>query len=153
MSNTYTQLYIQVVFAVKYRRCLIANEWKDELYKYMTGIIQMHDHKVIAINGMLDHIHIFIGMKPAQSLSQLLQYIKGSSAKWINEKELIQSKFEWQSGFGAFSYSRSQLSRVATYIENQEQHHKGKSMLTEYREFLKKFEINYNDAYIFHDPL
>jgi putative transposase len=153
MSNTYTQLYIQVVFAVKYRRCLIANEWKDELYKYMTGIIQMHNHKVIAINGMPDHIHVFIGMKPSQSLSQLLQYIKTSSSKWINDRKLIQSKFEWQSGYGAFSYSRSHLSRVATYIENQEQHHKEKSMLSEYKEFLKKFEIDYNEAYIFHDPI
>lgn len=153
MANTYTQLYIQIVFAVKYRRCLIDYEWKEELHKYISGIIQRYNHKVIAINGMSDHIHIFIGMKPAQSLSQLVQFIKEDSCKWINEQKLVHSKFQWQLGYGAFSYSQSHIATVATYIENQEHHHKEKSMRKEYREFLQKFEIDYNDAYIFHDPI
>jgi len=151
MSDTYTQIHIQVVFAVKYRQCMIEKEWKNELYNYITAIIQHYNHKVIAINGMPDHIHIFFGMRPNQSLSDLMQHIKASSSKWINDKELTKKRFRWQSGYGAFSYSKSQLSRVATYIDNQEQHHKEKSMLSEYKEFLQKFEIDYNEAYIFHD--
>ena len=153
MSDTYTQIHIQVVFAVKYRRCLIGKEWKNDLYNYITTIIQNNNHKVISINGMPDHIHIFLGMRPSQSLSNLMQDIKASSSKWINEKKLTTKKFSWQAGYGAFSYSKSQLFRVASYIDNQEHHHKIKSMLTEYREFLQKFKIDYNEKYIFHDPL
>ncbi|MBC7488007.1 MAG: IS200/IS605 family transposase [Cytophagaceae bacterium] len=153
MSDTYTQIHIQVVFAVKYRQCLIEKEWKSDLYDYITAIIHNNNHKVIAINGMPDHIHIFFGMRPAQSLSNLMQDIKASSSKWINEKQLTKRRFRWQAGYGAFSYSKSQLSKVAAYVDNQEEHHKEKSMLVEYREFLQKFEIDYNEAYIFHDPM
>jgi putative transposase len=153
MSDTYTQIHIQVVFAVKFRQCLIPKEWKNELYNYITAIIQNNNHKVIAINGMPDHIHIFFGMRPNQSLSNLMQDIKASSSKWINEKRITDKRFRWQAGYGAFSYSKSQLSRVADYIENQEKHHEEKSMIAEYKEFLKKFEIDYNEAYIFHDPI
>ena len=95
MPNTYTQIHIQVIFAVKKRTGLIQKEWKDELYKYITGIIQHHDHKLLAINGMPDHLHAFFGMRPAQSLSDLMQDVKGSSSKWINEKKLIKARFEW----------------------------------------------------------
>ncbi len=153
MSNTYTQLYIQVVFAVKYREGLIEKEWKNDLYDYITAIIQNCNHKVIAINGVQDHIHILFNLKPNQSLSDLIQDVKANSSKWINEKSLTKKRFRWQAGYGAFSYSKSQLSRVATYIENQEQNHKHKSMIAEYKEFLHKFEINYNENYIFHDPI
>ncbi|MDF2456795.1 MAG: tnpA [Cytophagaceae bacterium] len=149
MSDTYTQIHIQVVFAVKYRQCLIEKEWKHDLYDYITAIIHNYNHRVIAINGMPDHIHIFFGMRPSQSLSHLMQDIKASSSKWINEKRLTNKRFRWQAGYGAFSYSKSQLSRVATYIENQEQHHKDKSMIVEYKEFLQKFEINYNEPIYF----
>ncbi|MDB5258067.1 MAG: transposase [Chitinophagaceae bacterium] len=142
-----------MVFAVKYRQCLIDKEWKNDLYNYITAIIQHYNHKVVAINGMPDHIHIFFGMRPNQSLSDLMQHIKASSSKWINEKKLTSKRFRWQAGYGAFSYSKSQLSRVVSYIDNQEQHHKQKSMLVEYREFLQKFEIDYNETYIFHDPV
>lgn len=151
MANTYTQIHIHVVFAVKHRAGLIQREWKDELYKYITGIIQNHQHKVLAINGMPDHIHIFFGMRPVQSLSELMQDIKGSSSKWINEKRFTKHKFEWQEGYGAFSYSKSQVADVVKYIENQETHHKKESFLEEYKNFLQKFEINFDDRYIFKD--
>ena len=107
------------------------------MYKYITGIIQAQDHKLLAINGMPDHLHVFFGMRPIQSLSDLMQDIKGSSSKWINEKKFIKEKFEWQEGFGAFSYSKSQASRVIAYVENQEVHHRKITFLEEYKSFLK----------------
>ena len=149
MPNTFTQLYIQFVFAVKGRESLIQNTWKDELYKYITGVIQKHDHKLLAINGMPDHVHIFFGMRPTQSLSDLMQDIKGSSSKWINEKKFIKDKFEWQEGYGAFSYSKSQASRVIAYVQNQGVHHGKITFLEEYKRFLEKFEVDYDERYIF----
>ena len=124
MANTYTQLYIQFVYAVKFRAGLIQPKWKDELYKYSTGIIQKNKHKLIAINGMPDHVHILIGINPRQSISDLMQDVKGCSSKWINEKGFLNQKFEWQDGYGAFSYGRSQVGAVINYINNQEIHHK-----------------------------
>jgi REP element-mobilizing transposase RayT len=106
MANTYTQIHLQFVFVVKYRNGLIHPSWKEELYAYIIGITSFHNHKVLAINGMPDHLHIFVGMRPSQSISELLQDIKGSSAKWINEKGFLKQKFEWQEGYGAFSYSK-----------------------------------------------
>ncbi len=107
MANTYTQIHLHLIFAVKGRQSLIQKNWKDELYKYITGIIQNHQHKLLSINGMPNHLHILIGYRPSQSLPDLLQDIKGDSSKWINTKGLIKGKFEWQSGYGAFSYSKS----------------------------------------------
>jgi len=141
MANTYTQIHIQVIFAVKKRTGIIQQEWKDELYKYITGIVQRNSHKLLAINGMPDHIHLFFGMRPIQSLSDLVQDIKGNSSKWINEKKLIREKFEWQEGYGAFSYSKSQAPKVVTYVQNQEAHHRKIIFLEEYKNFLDKFEI------------
>ena len=141
MANTYTQIHIQFVFAVKFRDAVIHSSWKDELYRYMTGIIQNNKHKLIAINGMPDHIHILIGMRPTQSISDLMQDIKGSSSKWINQKGFIKGKFEWQEGYGAFSYGKSQVKDVIAYIENQEQHHSKKTFRDEYLDFLKKFDV------------
>jgi REP element-mobilizing transposase RayT len=149
MANTYTQIHIQSIFAVKKRSSLIQTEWKDELYKYITGIIQKHEHKLLAINGMPDHLHVFFGMRPAQSLSDLMQDIKGSSSKWINERGFVRGRFEWQAGYGAFSYSKSQVPNVISYIENQEIHHQKKTFLKEYVEFLKKFEVDYDERYLF----
>ena len=143
------QIHIQAIFAVKRRTGLIQKEWKDELYKYITGIIQAHDHKLLAINGMQDHLHVFFGMRPIQALSDLMQDIKGSSSKWINEKKFIKDKFEWQEGFGAFSYSKSQVSSVIKYVQNQEVHHRKITFLNEYKSFLEKFGIDYNEQYIF----
>lgn len=149
MANTYSQIYIQIVFAVKGRQNLISNNWKDELFKYITGIITNEDQKLIAINGMPDHIHILIGLKPNKALSDLVRDIKANSSRFINEKRWINGKFEWQTGFGAFTYSQSQLTNVIHYIQNQEIHHKTKTFKEEYIEFLKAFEIDYKDEYVF----
>ena len=151
MANTYTQLYIQFVFAVQNRASLIKPAWKDELYKYITGIVQNNKHKLIAINGMPNHVHIFIGYKPHQLIPDLLQDIKGSSSTWINKKGFNNGKFNWQEGYGAFSYSHSHIDRVVKYIINQEYHHKKKSFREEYLELLTKFEIDYNERYILND--
>lgn len=149
MPNTYTQIHIHAIFAVQDRYCMIKERWKNELYKYITGIIQQQNHKLIIINGTEDHIHVLFGMRPVQSLSELMQDIKGSSSKWINEKKFIPAKFSWQEGFGAFSYSKSQLQTVINYIANQEEKHKKLSFRNEYIEFLKQFEIDYDERYIF----
>ena len=149
MANTYTQIHIQTVFTVQNRQCLIGNKWKDELYKYITGIIQNYDHKVLQINGMPDHIHILIGMRTTQSLSDLMKKVKQDSSKWINNKGFIKVRFSWQAGFGAFSYSKSHIPRVINYIKNQENHHKKISFVDEYLDLMNEFEINFDKQYIF----
>ena len=149
MANTYTQIHIQFVYAVKFRESIIGKDWKDELYKYTTGIIQENNHKLIAINGMSDHIHILIGMRPTQSISDLIQDVKGCSSKWINKKGILKGKFEWQEGYGAFSYGKSQVNDVVNYIINQESHHKKITFLEEYQDFLEKFEVEYDEKFIF----
>jgi len=153
MANTYTQIHIQFVFAVKFRNGLIHSSFKDELYKYITGIIKTNNHKMLAINGMPDHIHILIGMRPTQSISELMQIIKANSSKWINEKKFLNVKFEWQEGYGAFSYSKSHVQNVINYIQNQEERHKTKSFQEEYLEFLEAFEVDYDERYIFKEPI
>ncbi|MCC5924624.1 MAG: IS200/IS605 family transposase [Crocinitomicaceae bacterium] len=149
MANTYTQIHIQAVFVVKNRDCVIKETWEDELYKYITGIIQSHGHKVLAINGMPDHLHVLFGLRPSQSLSDLLQDVKTNSSKWINEKKFMKTKFSWQPGYGAFSYSNSHVQRVINYIKNQKNHHKKKTFSEEYKVFLDKFEVDYNERYVF----
>lgn len=149
MANTYTQIYIHAIFTVQNRVCLICNSWKDDLYKYITGIIQNNNHKVLAINGMPDHVHILFGMAPTQSLSNLMQDIKGDSSKWINHKGFIRGRFSWQKGYGAFSYSKSQINSVIKYIVEQEIHHRKKTFIEEYQEFLSKFEVKFDEQYIF----
>ncbi len=152
MANTYTQIHIQAVFAVKARIGLIQNVWKDDLYKYITGIVQIHKHRMLAINGMPDHVHVFFGMLPTQSLSDLLQDIKGGSSKWINKNKFINGHFEWQEGYGAFSYSKSHVDQVISYIRNQEEHHRKQTFLEEYKDFLEKFEVEFDERYIFKEP-
>lgn len=149
MANTYTQIHIQVVFAVQNRQSLIKKDWKDEFYKYITTIIQNHEHKVLQINGMPDHIHILIGMRPTQSLSDLMKQVKQDSSKWINNKKFINGKFSWQSGYGAFSYSKVQLPRVIKYIQKQEEHHGTKTFQEEYMALLKTHEVDFEEQYIF----
>ena len=144
MANTYSQLYIHIVFAVKGRQNLISKNKKNEIYKYITGIITHQKQKLIAINGMPDHIHILVGIKPNISISDLVRDIKSSSSKFINEQKWINGKFEWQTGFGAFSYGHSQLATIIKYIENQEEHHKTKTFKEEYIAFLKLFNIDFN---------
>ena len=150
-NATYTQIHIQLVFAVKFREGLIQSSWKDELYKYITGIIQNNSHKLLAINGMSDHIHILIGLRPVQSVSSLVNDIKSNSSKFINEKRFLPVRFEWQKGYGAFSYGRSQIPIVIDYILNQEKHHETKSFRAEYLNFLRKFEIDFDEAYVFNE--
>jgi len=152
MANTYTQLHIQFVFAVKFRKALIQKAWKDELHKYMTGIIQNNGHKMLQINSMPDHIHILIGLRPLQSISSLVQNIKTESSKWIKDKEFCAAPFSWQEGYGAFSYSKSHVDEVVRYIQNQEVHHQKETFLDEYRHFLKVFEVEYEEQYIFKEP-
>ncbi|MGE5357333.1 MAG: IS200/IS605 family transposase [Deltaproteobacteria bacterium] len=149
MANTYTQLHIHFVFAVKYRKQIIMNSWKDELYKYITGIIQNNKHKLIIINGMPDHIHILVGLRPDQSISDLMKDVKQFSSKWVNNCKFFDGKFEWQEGYGAFSYSKSNLKNVIKYIENQEKHHNKKTFINEYKEMLEKNEVEFNEEYIF----
>ncbi|AUD03174.1 IS200/IS605 family transposase [Spirosoma pollinicola] len=149
MPNTYTQIYLHTVFAVKHRYALIQQSWKEDLYRYMTGIIQNQGHKLLAINGMPDHIHAFIGINPKQAISELMQDLKGDSSKWINNKRLVKGHFEWQTGYGAFSYSHSQIDSVVKYILNQEEHHQKRTFEEEYLAFLQKFDVPYDDRYLF----
>jgi putative transposase len=151
MGNTFTQIYLQFVFAVQDRYSLIGNAWKNDLYQYITGIIRNNKHKLIAINGTANHLHVFIGYKPHQLIPDLLRDIKGGSSKWINEKGFVQSKFSWQAGYGAFSYSHSQIDHVVTYIVNQEEHHKKKSFREEYIQLLDRFNIEYKKQFILKD--
>jgi putative transposase len=153
MANTYTQIHLHLIFAVKYRTGVVQNTWKEELYKYITGIVQQNKHKLILINGMPDHIHLLVGFRPNQSIADLLQDIKANSSKWINEKGFVKGRFEWQEGYGAFSYGKSQIKDVIKYIENQEEHHKKKTFREEYITFLDAFEVEYDEKYIFKELL
>ena len=149
MAGTFSQIYIQIVFAVEHRESLISPEWEEELYKYITGIIQNKGQKMIAINGMPNHIHIFIGMKPSCCLSELVREIKKSSNDFIKEKKFSKYKFNWQEGYGAFSYSHSAIDNVAKYVMNQKEHHKKQTFKEEYLDFLNKFQIEYKYEYLF----
>jgi len=149
MANTYTQIYLQVVFSVKGRQNLIHKVWREELHKYICGIVTEKEQKVYAIGGVDDHIHILLSIKPTIALSDLVRDIKANSSKWINEKGLVKTRFQWQEGFGAFSYSHSQLDTIIAYINNQEQHHMKKTFRDEYVELLQKFNVGYDDKYLF----
>ncbi|MDR1680022.1 MAG: IS200/IS605 family transposase [Prevotellaceae bacterium] len=149
MSNTYTQIHIHSVFAVQNRLALIKPVWQDRLYQYIIAIIQSYGHKVLSIGGMSDHVHVLFGFRPTQSLSELMQHVKRNSSEWINKEKLALDKFSWQEGYGAFSYSKSQISQVARYIENQEEHHKKKTFVEEYRKILIDFGLEYDERYIF----
>ena len=148
MPNTYTQIYIQAVFAVQGHQNLIFRDHEDELYHYIGGILKNKGHKSLAIDGMPDHIHVFFGMKPTESLSDLIRDIKANSSGFINDKKWFRGKFHWQEGFGGFSYSHSQLDNVVNYIKNQKEHHKKKSFREEYLSFLKEYDIHYDEKYV-----
>lgn len=149
MAGTFSQIYIQIVFAVKGRENLIGKEWKYELNKYIAGIIKGKKQKPIIVNGMPDHIHAFVGLKPSIAISDLVRDIKNNSSNFINDNKLVSKKFSWQEGFGAFSYSQSHIDNVYKYILNQEKHHKKRTFRDEYLELLQKFEIEYNEKYLF----
>ena len=149
MANTYTQIYIHIVFAVEHRQNLIPKAHKDELHQYITGIVTNKKQKVIQINSMPDHLHILIGIDPNVAISELVQTIKANSSRFINKRQWTVGRFNWQEGFAAFSYSHSQLDNVADYIKNQETHHAHKSFREEYIEILKRFNVDYDERYIF----
>ena len=149
MANTYTQIYLHVVFAVEGRQNLIAPEHNDELQKYVTGIVTAQRHKLIAINNMPDHLHLLVGLRPDAALSDLVRDIKAGSSGFIKRKRWVAGRFSWQEGFGAFSYSRSQLGTVIRYIQDQQKHHARKSFREEYVELLERFGVAYEKRYIF----
>jgi putative transposase len=149
MANTYTQLYVHLVFSPKNRQALIQKEWKNDLEKYITGIVQNNKHKMLAIGAMPDHIHIFVGYNVNQLIPDLVENIKTSSNAWVKDNQLSKFKFDWQKGYGAFSHSRSQLDTVVKYVLSQEKHHKGRSFKEEYLDILKKNDIDFKDEYVF----
>ena len=151
MGNTYHQMYIQAVFAVKYRAALIQPEWKHRLFGVIGNLIKDAGCKPIIINGVEDHVHCFFGLIPSASVSNVMQNAKAKSSKWINESNLLERKFNWQDGFGAFSYSHSAIGNVYKYIQNQEAHHKKQKFLDEYVGLLKQHEIEYDERYIFQE--
>lgn len=149
MANTFSQIYVHTVFAVKGRGDFISKKWQDELFKYICGIVNNNQQKVFAINGMPNHIHVLLSIKPNCLLSDLMKDIKASSSKWINVNKFVIGKFQWQEGFGAFSVSQSQLNKVIAYINNQEVHHQKLSFKEENIGFLKSYKIEYDEKYIF----
>lgn len=149
MANTYTQIYIQIVFAVKGRQNLISKENREELHQFITGIVSNRSQKLFAVFAMPDHVHILVSMNPTLAVSDLVRDIKAGSSKFINEKRWVNGKFNWQEGYGAFSYSKSSVDSVVKYILNQEEHHKKKTFREEYLDFMSKFEIEYDPKYLF----
>jgi putative transposase len=149
MAGTFSQLYIQVVFAVKGRENLISNNWKTDLHKYIAGIIKGKEQKSIIVNGMPDHIHAFIGLKPSMAISDLVRDVKNNSSNFINDNKLVRGKFSWQEGYGVFSYSHAQIETIYNYILNQEEHHKKKTFRKEYLDLLNDFGISYDEKYLF----
>ena len=151
MANTYHQIYLQIVFEVKYRAAVIDKSWSNRLYGVIGNLINESNCKTIIINGVEDHVHCFIGLRPVVSVSELLKTVKAKSSKYINDHSLTSSRFEWQEGYGVFSYSQSQVDSVYNYIKNQEEHHKKQTFRDEYIGFLKQFKIEYDEQYIFHE--
>ncbi|MBO7491891.1 MAG: IS200/IS605 family transposase [Bacteroidales bacterium] len=150
-TNTYTQIHIQTVFAVRYREALIEPSWRERLYQYLTAIVQEQGHQILAVGGTVNHIHILFGMRPTQSLSSLMLRVKRETSEWINQQGFCQGDFAWQTGYGAFSYSKSQVPKVVQYIQNQECHHAKRTFREEYLDMLKKAEVEFDEKYIFED--
>ena len=149
MANTFNQLYIHLVFAVKYRDAALDKSWRQELFQYMTGLIEHRGHKVYAIGGIYDHVHILVSLSPKQAISELVMEIKRASTLWIKQKQYVRCRFAWQDGFGAFSYGKSQVDSVVKYIRNQEAHHLKHTFRDEYISFLQLFGVEYDEKYIF----
>jgi putative transposase len=153
MANSYTQIHIQAVFAVKYREGLLHREWRDELLMYLNGTMRNLNHKVLALNGVEDHVHIFFGMNPDVSVSKTLQIVKGESSEWINKRKFCRHHFEWQSGYGAFSYRKSDVPEIIKYVRNQAEHHKHVSFIEEYKALLTEFDVQFDERYILKEPI
>ena len=151
MADTYTQLYVHAVFAVKYRQAILNPEWDQRLRLYIIAIVQNNGHKMYCINNMPDHLHMLIGLSPRQSLSDLMRLVKGDSSEWINKNQLTKKKFRWQNGFSAFSVSKSVLSRVAFYIENQQKHHQRKNFIAEQKMMIESYNEEYKPQHLFVD--
>lgn len=151
MANTYHQIYLQTVFAVKYRAAVMHKDWRSELFTVMGNLINETGCKTLIVNGVEDHVHCFFGLRPAVSISDVMKNTKAKSSKWLNETGLLQYRFEWQVGFGVFSYSRSHIDNVYRYIQNQEEHHRKKNFRREYIKLLKEHQIEYDERYIFQD--
>lgn len=149
MANTFSQIYVQIVFAVKGRQCLLPSQHRESIHKYISGIVENREQKMISIFCMPDHTHMLVGLKPSNSISDLVRDVKAGSSKYISENDYVKGKFNWQDGFGAFSYSRSQVPSVANYIANQEEHHRKTTFREEYINILKKLEIDYDEKYLF----
>jgi putative transposase len=149
MSGTFSQIYIHVIFAVKGRENLISGAWREELYKYIAGIIRNKEQKPIIVGGMADHIHILIGLRPAMTISDLVRDIKNNSSKFINDRKLVNGRFSWQEGYGVFSYSHSDVETVYNYILNQESNHHRRTFKEEYSDLLRAYEIKYDEKYLF----
>lgn len=149
MAGTYSQIYIQIVFAVQGRQNLLQKPWRDEVFKYMAGIIKGKGQKPIIVNGVADHVHVFVGLKPSTAISDLVRDIKNNSSNFINDHQWVVGRFSWQDGYGAFPYSHSAIENVYNYVLNQEQHHTKQTFKDEYLDFLKKFEIEHDVKYLF----
>ncbi|GAB3668777.1 hypothetical protein GCM10028791_44050 [Echinicola sediminis] len=153
MANTYHQMYVHTVFSVKFRKAFISNQWKTKLFAVIGSLINETGCKTLIVNGTEDHVHCFFSLLPSVTVSEVMKHAKAKSSKWVNEKNLIDHRFEWQKGFGAFTYSKSHVSNVFKYIENQETHHQKLSFREEYIQMLNKFGIPYEEKFIFHPPL
>ncbi len=149
MAGSYSQIYLQYVFAVKGRQNLLQKPWREEVFKYISGIIKGKNQKPIIVNGVSDHVHVFVGLKPAMPIPDLIRDIKNNSSNFINENKWVNGKFSWQEGYGVFSYSHSQIDKVYRYIANQEAHHEKKTFKGEYIDFLVKSGIDYDEKYLF----
>lgn len=151
MANTYHQIYLQTVFAVKYRKAIIDKKWKEKLFAVIGSLINKTNCKTIIVNGVEDHLHCLLGLKPVVSVSELLKTVKAKSSKYINDYKLTEERFEWQEGYGVFSYGQSQVDTIYKYIQHQEEHHKKQTFRDEYLEFLKKFKVEYDEQYVFQE--
>ena len=149
MANTFSQIYLQFVFAVKHRQSLITKEHKEELHRYITGLVQNRNAKMLAVHCMPDHIHLFVGIKPVVFIPDFVKEIKVESNEFINNKNWVDEKFNWQEGYGVFSYSHSQIDAVVKYVLNQEKHHQKKTFRQEYHQLLEKFKIPFEEKYLF----
>lgn len=149
MAGSYSQIYLQYVFVVKRRENLLQKPWREEVFKYISGIITGKNQKAIIVNGVADHVHVFVGLRPSMSIADPARDIKNNSSKFINEQKFLDKKFSWQEGYGVFSYAHSQVERVYQYIFNQEAHHRKKTFKKEYFEFLEKFAVEFDEKYLF----
>ncbi|TAN19165.1 MAG: IS200/IS605 family transposase [Chitinophagaceae bacterium] len=149
MAGTFHQIYLQIIFAVKGRANLLQKEWRQEVFKYISGIIKGKDQKPIIVNGVADHVHLFVGFNPSMKICDLVRDVKNNSSKYINDHKLLSNKFNWQEGYGVFSYSHFHINKVYNYILNQEEHHRKRTFREEYMDFLKKFEVQYDEKYLF----